>query len=262
MTGIGSDWIGFGLFYLVGLVMTINVVNLPRLAKSIPWQFRMLIVVFCMAIVCGGTVPKVDGYVQGKIAATIPVAEMRVPPPVFSVLNWCSQSANFATPGKPDIVPFIYFSPEKKALMLRVMDPAKAVAMNPSFSPYLWDLDADDFKNPLQVPAESDAGGFIRNDVSLGPFGLTSGKYEQRVKSGDHIFGFLVLSCPSCLQTRVYWIYAVMGSHGWYAEAKKKEQPSVDLIAKSLEQIKASPEAVWNSIHPHVAGQISISGPF
>lgn len=42
MTGVGSDWIGFGMFYAVGLILTINVVNFPKMAEVVPWQFRFI----------------------------------------------------------------------------------------------------------------------------------------------------------------------------------------------------------------------------
>jgi hypothetical protein len=40
MTGIGTAWFGFAMFYGVGIVLIVKLLNYPRVAAILPWQFQ------------------------------------------------------------------------------------------------------------------------------------------------------------------------------------------------------------------------------
>jgi hypothetical protein len=163
----------------------------------------------------------------------------------------------------PEVAPFLHFGLDRSDILLNVLATSKTVAKAPQFNSVLWDLDAENPRNPLQIPSQSNPTGYVkRGDLSWGPFSLTTSNAESRVKNGHRIFGFLNVSCPSCAETEVYWVYAVMGQIGWYAEAKKKDGiPSLDGLAKNFDSIKAHPNETWDSILPHTKGKVQISDP-
>jgi hypothetical protein len=42
ITHVGNDWVGFGCFYAVGLILLIKIVN--NFLGKLEWQWRMLLV--------------------------------------------------------------------------------------------------------------------------------------------------------------------------------------------------------------------------
>jgi hypothetical protein len=104
MTGIGSAWIGFALFYSVGIILTYNFFNQPFFSKYFPWQFKMLFTVMIVSVICGLTVPKIDDYVQRKDRCEIPIIAIHIPPPIFNVVP----PNQTPTPKPPDLAKLIF----------------------------------------------------------------------------------------------------------------------------------------------------------
>jgi len=62
ITHVGNEWVGFGCFYSVGLILLVKIVN-NRLGK-LEWQWRMLLVVMVFCAIFGATAPSADGYLS------------------------------------------------------------------------------------------------------------------------------------------------------------------------------------------------------
>ncbi len=152
-----------------------------------------------------------------------------------------NKSSNVA----PDVrVRFIY--PGSGALEL--YNPTNKLANNIKYAVGLWDLDSspDQVKDALQIPISE--GEYIRPKESLGPLGiLTSAKDAQRLKSGDRIFGFVMVQCPDCVKTRNYWVYMKYGVGGWYSE---EERGIPSNIVKIVLELSTNEEPLLTQLVP------------
>jgi len=83
MTGVGSDYAGFAMFYAVGLILLMKVINGPCVKKEVPGMLRFVIIVMLGCVMIGTTFPSADAFVQGKVRREIPVITVHIPPPVF-----------------------------------------------------------------------------------------------------------------------------------------------------------------------------------
>ena len=174
----------------------------------------------------------------------------------------CASKVPASSEPLPELAAYLHFGIGKSDILLNVVSVSKTVSMTPQFSPVLWDLDADNPRNPLQIPGQSEPGGYVKLGDFWGPFSLTSSSTENRVKTGHRIFGFVNVSCPLCASTKVYWVFAVIGERGWYAEANKKNGlPSLDGLARNFDIVKADPEAAWNQVITHTKPKVKIADP-
>ena len=180
------------------------------------------------------------------------------------MITFCPPSQRRSAPtlpaAKPDIGLFLGFGLDKKAILLSVVNNSEAVIREPSFFEVIWDLDADDYHQPLQIPSQTDKDGYIRPSEGWEPYNATEAQSEKRVKSGHRLFGLISIRCPLCIATRVYWVYAVMGSNGWYAEADQKHYPSLQLLAQHMQDLRANPESIINALEPYMKPKTTI-GP-
>ncbi len=64
---------------------------------------------------------------------------------------------------------------------------------------------------------------YVRPKGAMGPFPL---EFRPVPKEGDRVFGYITVQCPDCVQLRLYWIYLVVGSEGWYAEGDGGDYPA------------------------------------
>jgi len=64
MTGTGSDWFGFVLFYIVGIFFLVRA--LQGLAPKLEWQLKMLITVMVGLAIIAGTKNSVSRYIEAR----------------------------------------------------------------------------------------------------------------------------------------------------------------------------------------------------
>ncbi|MGI9101726.1 MAG: hypothetical protein ACR2IF_04695 [Terriglobales bacterium] len=140
-------------------------------------------------------------------------------------------------PEKPDIQLFFFPSLDQTGMLVGLHNPSEALVREPYYMPVMWDLDADDYKQPLHVPARTFKDSWIRPKGNFGPYSITHSPEEIRVKHGDRIFGYVVVTCPDCKTQRIYWVYANSGTtEGWYSEAT--DAPSFSKIEAQIESIR------------------------
>jgi hypothetical protein len=245
MTGVGSDWIGFLLFFAVGAILLAKILNRPRIAKAVPWQLRMLIIVMGFCFLIGISAPSIDQFVQNKISNTIPRIELRVPPPIFPVMQVVRQvvTAPPHSTEKPDVsIALVY----PKAFAIFYVDTSNVVADKILGWFAIWDLENI---GPDPLPIASQGVDWIRAKDHIGPNAVVSDvRISPLVKPNDRLFGYIGVTCAECLRTRYYWVYSVVGGDGWYAEIPEGKAPVNALLFKALPTIKQDPEKYFADI--------------
>jgi len=127
---------------------------------------------------------------------------------------------------KPTILPDLSLKlvyPTSVSIMI-LNDKKARVAEKPKYQVLLADLDNLD-ANVLRIPAQE--GDFIRPGEAWGPnMMMDLPEVKAVVHSGDRIFGYGMVLCPTCVKTRSYWIYIEQGKGGWYCEMPKPLYPT------------------------------------
>jgi hypothetical protein len=147
-----------------------------------------------------------------------------------------STAASLPAP-KPDISAAIVY-PQEIALL--IYNRSNAAAKDPTALIALWDLDnLEEHPNPLQIPGYSGKDGFITaRGGYLVPLALAGHEnVKSQLKRGDRIFGFITVGCPDCREAKAYWVYAVHGLGGWYAQSEKGKAPAMNAIARNIKDI-------------------------
>jgi hypothetical protein len=148
---------------------------------------------------------------------------------------------------KPDIgLRLVYL--DLPALILT--NSSGAILRDPSYAPLIWDLENVVKQGvarpvPLRIPTAVLKDGFIRPHESTGPFALVS-QVEKEVGPGDRLFGYIEVSCPTCVESRDYWVFAVRGKGGWYAEAKGRI--SLNSLEQRILEIEKNPDQFLKDI--------------
>jgi hypothetical protein len=146
----------------------------------------------------------------------------------------------------PDISLRVVY-PEGFSVLL--VNDSNVVLRDPKFSPVIWDLDLADRPDPMPIPTQTFTGDFIRPHESLGPFPIvTHPNAASLVKSGHRLFGYIQVACPLCKRTKGYWVWAVNGQSGWFAELAPGTWANVNALFKMLPEIRANPERFFSDI--------------
>jgi hypothetical protein len=151
-------------------------------------------------------------------------------PPPF----WYVPKTSHAAAVLPDVILKLIY-PQEFAVM--IYDNSSVVLNNPRWWFAIWDLDQPGPNGtPKILPIPTDGADWIRPHENIGPMAAL-GKVASGTKDGDRLLGFIGVTCPKCIRTRLYWVYAVKGDTeiGWYSEVKGA---SIDLPALD----KAMPE--------------------
>lgn len=145
----------------------------------------------------------------------------------------------------PDLA--LVFS-DPSSVVVTVLNRSKVVANGPAYFVALWDLDSAPglLSQPLQIPAQR--GDFVRAGEGWGPnmmMGIQA--VSGRVKTGDRIFGFASVTCPTCKLRRYYWLYIKQGSEGWYSESKPID---IQDLGRSIPSIAQEPDSTLSKLVP------------
>jgi hypothetical protein len=127
---------------------------------------------------------------------------------------------------------------------------------DPKFFLAMFNLDDTSAqRQPLQIPAQTLIGEFIRPHEGLGlwPF-WANPLVKAQYKPGDRLFGFVEAQCPDCLADRYFWIYWIAGKGGWFAPTSK-EAPFIKLqvFGKAIPIIAKNADVLLPQIVPQSA---------
>lgn len=167
-----------------------------------------------------------------------PEQRMQTPPPFWSDLPLL-RPKELKTPALSLLV---FPSVDKGGLLMAFENTSDALAREPYYMPVMWDLDGDNYKEPLKVPARSFKDDWILPKGNFGPYPLTKSDNENRVAPGHRVFGYVVISCPLCGRQKVYWVWNKIGTReGWYS--KVGPAPSFRKIEEQLPLIRQNFDA-------------------
>lgn len=134
-----------------------------------------------------------------------------------------------------------------KGLAVLLVNESNVVLREPKYFPVLWNLDGEKWSNPLPIPAAS--GDWIRPGLTQGPNALiTQPQISPLVKQGDRLFGAIQVSCPDCERVRAYWVYAIHGVGGWYADFPEDKYPDFSALMKLMPEIRHNPEQFFAEV--------------
>jgi len=163
-----------------------------------------------------------------------PKVIVQAPPPIVQLVP--SKTPKI----RPDISLRVVY-PEGFATIL--VNDSSVVLRDPKFFPVVWDLDLPDRTDPLPVPTETFTGEFIRPHEYLGPEPIVAHQNAASlVKPGHRLFGYIQVECPDCERTKGYWVWAINGTGGWYAELPPGHYAALNALFKLLPRIKADPD--------------------
>lgn len=143
---------------------------------------------------------------------------------------------------KPDAGLVAFYNIGRSSVSVALTNLSKTeVLYAPYMNSVIWDIDAEDMNNPLQVPSRTFKDDWIRPGAYLGAYSITDSPAEHRAKKGDRLFGYVIVECPMCKENKIYWVYDKLGEDGWYAESRAV--PSFGKIEQQLSAIKSDTDA-------------------
>lgn len=99
---------------------------------------------------------------------------------------------------KPDISMRLVYP---NSIAYQLLNRSNVLIRTPRWAPLIWNLDNGD-RNPLRIATQS--ADFIRAHEALRPWSLVAPDNVTPAKEGDHLFGFISVSCPTCRRTKAY----------------------------------------------------------
>jgi hypothetical protein len=137
------------------------------------------------------------------------------------------------SPEKPDIhLALVY----PKAFAIVLYNSSGVLLEKPKYAPGIWNLDRlNESGNAPTLIIPVFEGDWIRPHESMGPENVfDSPLVKPAVKPGDRLFGFITVTCPTCLVNREYWVYEVFDEGGWYCELPKGKAILLDKLAAAI----------------------------
>jgi hypothetical protein len=132
-------------------------------------------------------------------------------------------------------------------LAIIFVNESDVIIREPKYIPAMWNFDRENWNEPLPVPVTS--GDWIRAKEALGPQAfITQPRVGPLVKQGDRLFGIVQVTCPNCVRTKAYWVYAVHGVSGWYSEMTPGYYPDLREVSKLVPKIRQDPEKFFADI--------------
>jgi hypothetical protein len=123
----------------------------------------------------------------------------------------------------PDVVMRLIY-PERPAILLENISDATALQIK--YAVALLHIDGSDVGKPVQIPIST--FDFIKGREGGGPQNLFDPPNAiQSPNKGDRLFGWIQVSCPTCIATHYYWTYVHFGYDGWYSEVLKERHEAI-----------------------------------
>lgn len=124
---------------------------------------------------------------------------------------------------KPDVTMRLVF-PERPALLLE--NNSDATATQIKYTVALLNIDGPDVGKPAQIPIAT--FDFIKGHEKGGPQNLFDPpQIAKTPNKGQKLFGWIQISCPSCIKTHYYWAYIHFGLSGWYSEVPMERHEAI-----------------------------------
>jgi hypothetical protein len=152
------------------------------------------------------------------------------------------------TPAELPDISLVFVYPQ--AISVLIVNTSNVLLRDPKYFMVIWDLDIEGRTDPLPIPAVTLTGEWIWPHTAIGPNQvITQPQVAPLVKRGDHLMGCATVDCLTCGNAKGYWIYAIYGEGGWFAETKPKGQwPSWVAVFKLLPEIRKNPEHFFSDI--------------
>lgn len=130
-----------------------------------------------------------------------------------------------------------------KSFAVVLYNSSNVLLEKPKYAPGIWNLDRPDNSGnvpTLMIPVFE--GDWIRPHESMGPENVfDTALVKTAVQPGDRLFGFMIVTCPACITTRQYWVYAVFDHGGWYCELPEGQSILLDKLAAAIPSYRTDP---------------------
>lgn len=158
---------------------------------------------------------------------------------------------------KPDLSIVLVYP---KAFAIAFINESDVVLREPKYSPGIYNLDRLDASgNPVILPIPVFSGDWIRPHEAMGPQTVISlPTVQPLVNNGDRIFGFIIVSCPECILTKSYWVYAVHGVGGWFYKLPDGKGISIPTLVEAAKKVRENPDTTLAELAP-INGRIPIA---
>ncbi len=92
---------------------------------------------------------------------------------------------------------------------------------------FIWDLDLIDRSDPIAKFTRTFKDDYIRKETTFMALEIDRlPGVSPLIKIGHHLFGYMVVTCPDCIENRAYFMCAIYGKGGWFSEVEKGRYPS------------------------------------
>ena len=139
-------------------------------------------------------------------------------------------------------------------LSMATKNTSTELAWDLKYEAIFWNLDEERNNTQgtvLSLPqfAETFKGDFLKPGAGFLPRTfLDEAKKSGRVKKGDRLFGFAVVTCSNCSRNRSYWIYYIYETSGWYSPLPLGQSPALEVLSKNIPAISQSPEYFFRDV--------------
>ena len=225
----------------------------------------------CYLVVARRAVAKLNELGKSHELQPVPAADMKSPKPenpqpptkepnspVKPPLHSQKPTAAPATVAqKPDLSMVLVYP---KSFAIIFQNDSDVVLREPKYSPAIYNLDRLDASgNPTPLPIPVFSGDWIRPRESMGPMSATGlPTVQPLLKDGDRLFGTIVVSCPDCVATKAYWVYAVQGLSGWYYKIPEGRIVTLTGLAEAAKKVRESPDTSLLELAP-IEGRFPIA---
>jgi len=127
-----------------------------------------------------------------------------------------------------------------KSIAIVVINESDVLIRDARYSLSVWNLDSD---RAASLPILDRTADWMRPDDYILPEEFASSpQIAPLIKYGDRLLGIADVSCPDCIRTKSYWVYAIHGQGGWFAESPVGKYPNPSMVARLIPQIRENPK--------------------
>lgn len=232
---------------------------------------RIVITMFLLSISGVGAVESIR-WAQRRHEAREPKAETKSPehiiaPPTSGKTTETPQTALPAAPHpiqivKPNEPKAPQSAPELKpeitAVFVQGTSPglilfnkSAITILDPMASYGMWNLSKTP---PLMIPTWEvrESGAFIKQNTGRIVATADTPQAKPFISIGDRIFAFIIVDCPQCKSSRIYYLYFVYGKpeDSWVSEAPEGAAGNVLMVNNFMQQAGWDPEKFLTMV-PH-----------
>ena len=144
---------------------------------------------------------------------------------------------------KPDISIHLY---NPKSFIIEFQNKSNVLISSAKWWEGFINIDRSRLTQATTLPISGGALDFIRPHDAIGGMLIFDNRIQPPLRDGERIFGFIGVTCPNCVKTRTYFVYAVFGQGGWYTEMPMSQISAV--AGQPFFNILNDPDAAFASI--------------